>query len=72
MQKEFRGPALSSQEGWAGVLAKLQTQKLPDGLMPLREIGLFIKDALAFDPRWLPAHVCPGSLAPDSAVPRCS
>nr|XP_009486703.1 PREDICTED: neuronal pentraxin-2-like [Pelecanus crispus] len=62
---------LRLSEDWADVLAKLQIQKLPDGL-PLREIVLFIKDALAFHPRWLPAHVCPSSLAPSGAVPRCS
>jgi len=51
LHKKFKGPFLSPQEGWADVLAKLQMQKLPDGLMPLREIVFFIKDALAFHPR---------------------
>lgn len=70
--KEFKGPFLAPQEGWTGVLAKLQVQQLPDGLMPCREIVLFIKDALAFHLRWLPAQICPSSLAPSVAVPRCS
>lgn len=57
MHKEFKGPFLSPQEGWADVLAKLQIQKLPDGSMPVREIVLFIEDALVFHLGWLPARV---------------
>lgn len=53
-----------STGGWADVLAKLEIQKLPDGLVPVREIVLFVRDALVFHLHWLPARAQAVQLLP--------